>query len=208
MAFQVIQKEDTPAKVLGWVDRNRNFLLASLGVGVIFFVALAGMTAWMKSGEDGAQEALFKAQGERQALETLAGQNSKSKAGLFALMQLAQKDLDEKKFDTCSQWYEKMYAQAGRDVFFRVLALHGTALCHRADKDFQKASEIYERAALEPGHKSSWLSLYESARCLELAKAPEAKIKYQTLLGDANLPLEIRTKIEERLIWLRLPENS
>lgn len=186
---------------LKWIDENKKVLLALLAGGVLFFAGLAGLSYWRDLKEQKAQEALYLAEKNQTDLQQVVLEHPKTKAAFLALIDLAQKSLQENKMESCLDFYDQLYQQAGDEPFFRVTALHGKADCHRAQKEGAKACSFYEQAAKEPGHADPMASRFEAARCLG-----EPALK--TLLDEKNLNEEWKNKIESELIWLALREKQ
>lgn len=194
-------------KVLRWVDANKNFLFLSFAAGILFFGALAGLTAWRKNQEEKAQEALYKAKGEKGALLQITKDFPKSKAALLSFLVLAVQEFEAKNTAGCVENYKKLYESSQQLFLFRVSSLHGMAACYEAKENFKEACPLYKRAAKEPGHVSPWFSRLEEARCLARGMDPLAKVEYAALLQEKGIPADWKEKIEGEGLWLQLKEG-
>ena len=208
MELDLLHKPDFSHRVLNWVDLHRNHLVMTLVGAILFFGLLAAVTSWVSVREGKAQVAYFETKGNKAGLENVIANFPKSHAATLALIDLASGDLNDKNFDSCIARYGQVYDKASRQIYFRVLALHGIGTCQRAKGDLQTAAQTFERAAKEPGNLVPFVSRFEEARCLEALKDPKAGELYNEVLTNKDLPPEFKEEVEEQLIWLRLQKNS
>lgn len=206
MEINVPQK-DFAHRVQEWVQENKTFLVLILIAGVGFFGILIGTSSWFESKDTRGHEALYEAKEEKESLQKVASDFPKSEAALWSLVKLAKMAQKEKDSDTCIRNFEEAYTRS-RQSFFRVLALHGKAICLRDQGQFKEAASVFERASKEPGHVDPLVSLFEEARSYHLGGDSLAMEKYETLLRKEGLSKELKDKIEEQLLWLRLKGKS
>lgn len=186
---------------------NKNILIATLAGGIVFFGALALITAWHRGKEAKAQIEFYKAGADLNGLTQLLQHYPQSRATAFARMALGEKEAQGKNFDACVKEYEKLYENGGRVVLFRVLALHKMAACQEGKGNLREACALYARAAKEPGHLTPWFSRYEETRCFAAAKDPSAKEHFLSLLQEKNLPPDLREQVEEQYLWFQLQKS-
>ena len=184
MELQDLQHKDFSQRLQEWVYANKKFLVLLLVGGVVFFGLLAAITVWRTSN------------------------TNKVGSELLSMVDLAKESQNKEKWDDCIAQYEAVYQKRSAALFFRVLALHGKATCLRGKGDFTEAAQTFERAALEPGHVDSLSSRFEAARSYGLAGDPKAEELYQALLKEKNLSPDLKDKVEEQLLWIKLRKKS
>lgn len=131
----------------------------------------------------------------------------RAKASFIALTEKAYLAKEAKDFDQCKSLYETLYKDAKNEAFFRVLALHGLAQCFELKGDFKEASSFYLRASKEPQNLAPWMSRFQAANALIIAKDPQAKSLLETLQKDPSVDIEIKAMAEEKLLWLALQKS-
>lgn len=199
---------DVGTRLLNWVAYHQKNIVIGLSGAVALAVILVGVNAWYGSQGNKAQTALFLAADKPEALAKVVQDFPRSQATLLALTDLGAGAITSKNFDASFGHYENLYNKAGGQVYFRVLALHGMAVAQKGKGDFKKAAEYFEKAAGEPGNVASLVSRFEAARALQAAKDPQTETLYQSLLNEKSIPVELKAKIEEQLLWLKLSKKS
>lgn len=207
MSWQPTGEKDFAHRVLDWVSQNQKTLLLILVGGVLFFGTLAVTHFRKSSNEQKAQTDLYLAGTDTKAIAEISKEFPESSANKFALIRQGIQKEKEGNLESCLQVYTSLYNQSKKDAFFRVFALHGTARCYMARKDYQGAALAYERAALEPGHVRPDISRYEAARCYTWAGDPKAEEIYRALSTSQNLPEKLKERVEEQLIWYALRQK-
>ena len=107
-------------------------------------------------------------------------------------------------FDEATKAYETFLQKAGKEKFYRLLAMEGLGYAHEGKKEYEKAVEAYERM-LAMGEGLQVANAYLSkGRCLEkLGKNKEALESYKTFLNlapkamMANLVSERISQLED-----------
>jgi len=107
-------------------------------------------------------------------------------------------------FDEATKAYETFLQKAGKEKFYRLLAMEGLGYAHEGKKEYEKAVEAYERM-LAMGEGLQVANAYLSkGRCFEkLGKNKEALESYKTFLNlapkamMANLVSERISQLED-----------
>lgn len=209
MPFSIDSPKDLAHRLQGWVAENRTLLIFLLIGGVGFFSLLAGINAWRQAQETKALELYYLAKEDPTSLKALVQDYPTTPSGLLALIDLAYQAVEQKNWVDCRRAFETLYNQATRQPFFRLLALHGQGSCLRGQGEFLPAAQLFERAAKEPGHVEPLASLFEAARCYQMAgDQAQAEERWQALLKEENLSPELKEKILEELLWVQQQKNG
>lgn len=208
MELTTPSQKDLAHRIQEWVMANRTFLLLVLAGGIGFFGLLAGVNAWRHSKETKALEAYYLAEQDPARLKELVETYSGTAPGLLAIVDLAYQEGEQKNWENCIGTFENLYTQAKRQPFFRVLALHGKGSCLRGKGELLQSAQLFERAAKEPGHADPFVSLYEAARSYQMAGEAQGVERLEALLKEEKISPELREKVLEDLLWLRLQKKS
>lgn len=202
------ESADLPTRLLHWVAENQARILAGLVAVILLIAALAGWNALQSRRTEKGALALYKAADNKEALTAVAKDFAGSAVARLALVQLGGIYMGEKEADACLQNYETLYNQAGREVYFRVLALQGMGICQRLKGDFKKSAELFEKASKEPGNSAGLYNRFEAIRSLQAGGDPQAEPSYWLLLQEKDIPADLKAAVEEQLLWFKLSKKS
>jgi len=128
----------------------------------------------------------------------------RTSSGKLSLLYKGNLHLKLEEFDEAIKAYETFLQKAGKEKFYRLLAMEGLGYAHEGKKEYEKAVEAYERM-LEMGEGLQVANAYLSkGRCFEkLGKKKEALESYKTFLNlapkamMANLVSEKISQLED-----------
>jgi len=128
----------------------------------------------------------------------------RTSSGKLSLLYKGNLHLKLEEFDEAIKAYETFLQKAGKEKFYRLLAMEGLGYAHEGKKEYEKAVEAYERM-LEMGEGLQVANAYLSkGRCFEkLGKKKEALESYKTFLNlapkamMANLVSERISQLED-----------
>jgi len=128
----------------------------------------------------------------------------RTSSGKLSLLYKGNLHLKLEEFDEAIKAYETFLQKAGKEKFYRLLAMEGLGYAHEGKKEYEKAVEAYERM-LEMGEGLQVANAYLSkGRCYEkLGKKKEALESYKTFLNlapkamMANLVSERISQLED-----------
>jgi len=128
----------------------------------------------------------------------------RTSSGKLSLLYKGNLHLKLEEFDEAIKAYETFLEKAGKEKFYRLLAMEGLGYAHEGKKEYEKAVEAYERM-LEMGEGLQVANAYLSkGRCYEkLGKKKEALESYKTFLNlapkamMANLVSERISQLED-----------
>jgi len=128
----------------------------------------------------------------------------RTSSGKLSLLYKGNLHLKLEEFDEAIKAYETFLQKAGKEKFYRLLAMEGLGYAHEGKKEYEKAAEAYERM-LEMGEGLQVANAYLSkGRCYEkLGKKKEALESYKTFLNlapkamMANLVSERISQLED-----------
>ena len=128
----------------------------------------------------------------------------RTSSGKLSLLYKGNLHLKLEEFDEAIKTYETFLQKAGKEKFYRLLAMEGLGYAHEGKKEYEKAVEAYERM-LEMGEGLQVANAYLSkGRCYEkLGKKKEALESYKTFLNlapkamMANLVSEKISQLED-----------
>ena len=128
----------------------------------------------------------------------------RTSSGKLSLLYKGNLHLKLEEFDDAIKAYETFLQKAGKEKFYRLLAMEGLGYAHEGKKEYEKAVEAYERM-LEMGEGLQVANAYLSkGRCYEkLGKKKEALESYKTFLNlapkamMANLVSERISQLED-----------
>jgi len=125
-------------------------------------------------------------------------------SGKLSVLYKGNLHLKLREFDEATKAYETFLQKAGKEKFYRLLAMEGLGYAHEGKKEYEKAVEAYERM-LAMGEGLQVANAYLSkGRCFEkLGKNKEALESYKTFLNlapkamMANLVSERISQLED-----------
>jgi tetratricopeptide (TPR) repeat protein len=128
----------------------------------------------------------------------------RTSSGKLSLLYKGNLHLKLEEFDEAIKAYETFLQKAGKEKFYRLLAMEGLGYAHEGKKEYEKAVEAYEKM-LEMGEGLQVANAYLSkGRCYEkLGKKKEALESYKTFLNlapkamMANLVSERISQLED-----------
>ena len=128
----------------------------------------------------------------------------RTSSGKLSLLYKGNLHLKLEEFDEAIKAYETFLQKAGKEKFYRLLAMEGLGYAHEGKKEYEKAVEAYERM-LAMGEGLQVANAYLSkGRCYEkLGKKKEALESYKTFLNlapkamMANLVSEKISQLED-----------
>ena len=128
----------------------------------------------------------------------------RTSSGKLSLLYKGNLHLKLEEFDEAIKAYETFLQKAGKEKFYRLLAMEGLGYAHEGKKEYEKAVEAYDRM-IEIGEGLQVASAYLSrGRCYEkLGKKKEALESYKTFLNlapkamMANLVSERISQLED-----------
>jgi tetratricopeptide (TPR) repeat protein len=110
----------------------------------------------------------------------------RTSSGKVSLLYKGNLHLKLGEFDEAIKAYETFFQGAGKEKFYRLLAMEGLGYAHEGKKEYEKAVEAYERM-LEMGEGLQVANAYlNKGRCYEkLGKKKEALESYKSFLQVA-----------------------